>query len=128
MLTQADLAYTGEDMAERFGSREHQTNSRQLSIRNKGRPARVHTDHRVGRVLSLFSNRRNWDFPNPSSADDCSPHLPRLWGEGHTRWEERGWESPNSDKGTLTVVLFDEGTYTVVLFIYTYFVIQTVHT
>ncbi len=37
---------------------------------------------------------------------------PRFWGEGHTRWRERGWESPNSD----------ERTYTVVLFIYTYFV------
>jgi hypothetical protein len=36
------------------------------------------------------------------------------WGEGHTRWRERGWESPNSD----------EGTYTGVLFIYTYFVVQ----
>jgi hypothetical protein len=43
LLTQADLAYTGEDMAERFGSKEPQTYSRQLSIRNKGRPARVHT-------------------------------------------------------------------------------------
>jgi hypothetical protein len=27
-------------------------------------------------------------------------------GEGHTRWRERGWESPNSDEGTYTVVLF----------------------
>jgi hypothetical protein len=35
----------------------------------------------------------------------------RFWGEGHTGWRERGWESPNSD----------EGTYTRVLFIYTYF-------
>ncbi len=37
------------------------------------------------------------------------------WGEGHTRWRERGWESPNSD----------DGTYTVVLFVYTYFVMGT---
>ena len=39
---------------------------------------------------------------------------PHLWfrGEGHTRWRERVWESPNSD----------EGAYTVVVFIYTYFV------
>jgi hypothetical protein len=36
----------------------------------------------------------------------CPP--PRCWGEGHTRWLERGWdwESPNSDEGTYTVVLF----------------------
>jgi hypothetical protein len=37
---------------------------------------------------------------------------PPVLGEGHTRWRERGWESPNSD----------EGTYTVVFFINTYFV------
>ncbi len=43
--------------------------------------------HREGRVLSFFSSR--WDYP---------------WGEGHTRWWERGWESPNSDEGTDTVV------------------------
>ncbi len=66
--------------------------------------------HRVGRVLSFFSSRRNWDSPNPSPAGECVP--PRFWGEVHTRWREKGWESPNSD----------EGTYTVVLFIYTYFV------
>jgi hypothetical protein len=62
-------------------------------------------------VLSFFSSRRNWDSPNPSPAGECAPP-PRFWGEGHTRWRERGWEIPNSV----------EGTYTVVLFIYTYFV------
>jgi len=29
--------------------------------------------HRVGRVLSLFSSRRNWDSPNPSPAGECPP-------------------------------------------------------
>jgi hypothetical protein len=29
------------------------------------------------------------------------PPRPQFWGEGHTRWQERGWESPNSDEGTL---------------------------
>ncbi len=72
-------------------------------------------DHRVGRVLSFFSSRRNWDFPNPSPAGECAPP-PRFWGEGHTRWRERGWESPNSD----------EGMYTVVLFIFMYFVRLTI--
>jgi hypothetical protein len=50
----------------------------------------------------LFSSRRNWDSPNPSPEN-----APSLWfrGKGHTRWRERGWESPNSDEGTSTVVL-----------------------
>ncbi len=71
------------------------------------------TYHRVGRELSLFSSRRNWDSPNPSPAGECAPLPPRFWREGRTRWQEMGQtqESPNSD----------EGTYTVVLFIYTYF-------
>jgi hypothetical protein len=37
-------------------------------------------------------------------------------GEGHTRWKEREWESPKSD----------EGTYTVVLFICMYFVLVSI--
>ncbi len=37
----------------------------------------------------LFSSRRNW--------------TPSTWGEGHTRWRERGWENPNSDERTYTV-------------------------
>jgi hypothetical protein len=43
-------------------------------------------NHRVDRVLSSFSSRRNWDSPTPSLA--C--------GRG-------GWGSPNSDEGTYTV-------------------------
>jgi hypothetical protein len=27
------------------------------------------------------------------------PPPPCFWGEGNTRWRERGWESPNSDTG-----------------------------
>jgi hypothetical protein len=50
----------------------------------------------------LFSSRRNWDSPNPSPAGEFPPPL----------WRERGWESPNSD----------EGTHTVVLYMYMYFV------
>jgi hypothetical protein len=72
----------------------------------RGQP--VWVVHRVGRVLSFFSSRRNWYSPNPSPAGESAPVL----GGGHTRWRVRGWENPNSD----------EGTYTVVLFIYTYFV------
>jgi hypothetical protein len=29
--------------------------------------------HRVGRVPSFFSSRRNWDSPNPSPAGECAP-------------------------------------------------------
>ncbi len=43
------------------------------------------------------------------------PH-PWFWGEGHTRWRERGWESPSSN----------EGTHTLVLFIYMYFLQHTI--
>jgi hypothetical protein len=59
---------------------------------------------RVGIVLSFFSSRRNWDSPNPSPAGECT--LPQFWGEGHTHWRKRGWESPNSDEETYTVKLF----------------------
>ncbi len=30
--------------------------------------------HQVGRVLSFFSNRRNWDSPTPSPAGVCAPY------------------------------------------------------
>ncbi len=63
--------------------------------------------HRVGRVLSFFSSRRNWDSPNPSSAGECAS-LPLVPGERVTLAGERGggWESHNSDERTYTVVLF----------------------
>ncbi len=72
--------------------------------------------HRVGRVLTAFSQVVGiGSLPTPHPQASVAP--PRFWGEGHTRWRERGWESPNSD----------DGTYTVVLFIYTYFVECTLH-
>ncbi len=72
--------------------------------------------------MMLLADRRSW----PQSRQSAKLFLqsselglpqplnppPRFWGEGHTRWRERGWECSNSD----------EGTYTVVLFICTYFV------
>jgi hypothetical protein len=59
--------------------------------------------HRVGRVLSFFSSRRNWDSPTPSPADERAP-LPfgSEAGGGPTRFRQRGWVSPNSE-GTYTV-------------------------
>ncbi len=59
--------------------------------------------HRVGRELSFFSNRRNWDSPmHPSPAGECGP--PTVWFRGgrHTRLRERGWGSPNSGEGLCT--------------------------
>jgi hypothetical protein len=79
-----------------------------MSLISTGSISLDSTFYRVGRVLSFFSSRRNSDSPNPSPAGECAP--PVLGGGG---WRERGWESPN----------FDEGTYTVVLFIYTYFAV-----
>ncbi len=57
-----------------------------------------------GRVLSLFSSRRNWDSPNPSPAGKCAPPPFGSGGSG-TLAGERGWESPSFDEGTNTVVL-----------------------
>ncbi len=58
----------------------------------------------------LFLQSSELGLPQPlTRRRECPPWL---WGEGHTRWRGRSCESPNSD----------EGTYTVVLFIYTYFV------
>jgi hypothetical protein len=65
-------------------------------------------NHGVGRVLSFFSSRLNWDSPNHSPAGKCAP-LPLVpgWGGGGQPFcRERGWESPNTDEGTNTVVLY----------------------
>ncbi len=40
-----------------------------------------HHRHREGRVLSFFSSRGNWDYPNPPPARECAPH-PLVQGEG----------------------------------------------
>jgi hypothetical protein len=53
-----------------------------------GKDEETGQEHRVGRVLSLFSSRRNWDPPTPSPAN--------RWGGG----------GPSSDEGTYTVVLY----------------------
>jgi hypothetical protein len=67
------------------------------------------TQSRQSAKISLQSSELG--LPHPLTRE-CAPPL---WyrGEGHTRWRERGWQSPN----------FDEWTYTVVLYIYVYFVV-----
>jgi hypothetical protein len=61
--------------------------------------------HRVGRVLSFFSSRLNWDSPTPLAAGECAPP-PFGPGGGNTRLRLKGCGSPNSDEGTCTVVLY----------------------
>jgi hypothetical protein len=41
-----------------------------------------HISHRVGRVLSFFSSRRNGDYPNPSPAAECTPPPFPVLGRG----------------------------------------------
>jgi hypothetical protein len=60
----------------------------------------------------LFLQSSEFGLPQPVTRWRVFP--PGSGGGGHTRWRERGGESPN----------FDEGTYTVVLFIYTYFALH----
>jgi hypothetical protein len=51
-------------------------------------------DHRVDRVLSLFSSRPYWDSPTPSPAGERPPPL---WFRGnavHTPSREMGWGVP----------------------------------
>ncbi len=77
----------------------------------------LRTGHRVGRVLSFFSSRRNWDSPNPSSAGEYAPPT-GSGGRGTLAGERRGERVPiQFRRGDIHSV--------VVLFIYrTYFVEQ----
>jgi hypothetical protein len=54
--------------------------------------------HRVGRILSIFSNRQNWNSPTSSPAAECGGGAHLLAGEGVG--------STNSDEGTYTVILY----------------------
>ncbi len=46
-------------------------------------PLRMFRDtHRVGRILSIFSNRQNWNSPTRSPAGECVPPSLRFRGEG----------------------------------------------
>jgi hypothetical protein len=66
--------------------------------------------HRIGRVISFFSSRRNWDSPNPSPAGESATRGSRVRG---TLAGERGvGRLPIPTRGHT-------------LFIYTYFVGST---
>jgi hypothetical protein len=66
--------------------------------------------------LFLKSSELGLPLPLNAKAGVPSPLRFCVEGQGHTRCRERGWESPNSD----------EGTHTVVLFISTYFVVHAI--
>jgi hypothetical protein len=44
--------------------------------------------------------------PPPPCPQACVPPPPLVRGGGHTRWRGKGWESPNSDEGTHSVVFY----------------------
>jgi hypothetical protein len=69
---------------------------------------RVHSANVVATSLEPQSRQSSeLGFPQPLTRRRVCPPSPALVPrEGHTRWRERGWESPNSDEGTYTVVLF----------------------
>ncbi len=48
---------------------------------------------------TVYAPRRNWDSPPTPHPQASVRPPPCFWGEGNTRWRERGWESPNSDEG-----------------------------
>ncbi len=58
-------------------------------------------NHRVERVLGIFSTRPNWDAPSHPQASVSPPLVP---GGNTLAWVE-GVGGPNSDVGTDTVVL-----------------------
>jgi hypothetical protein len=64
-------------------------------------------DHSVGRVLSFFFSRGNWNSPTLLAAGQCAPQPFGTGGED-TLLAGEGLGESN----------FDEGKYTVVLYIY----------
>jgi hypothetical protein len=51
----------------------------------------------------LFSSRRNWDSPNPSTAGECAPPPPLVPGGRATLAGERGVEEAQFRRGKDTV-------------------------
>ena len=58
--------------------------------------SRLSNNHRVGRVPSFLSSRRNWDSPTPSPAGECV--LPSFGSGGIHTHCGRGGGGPNSDR------------------------------
>jgi hypothetical protein len=60
----------------------------------------------------LFHQSSELGLSQPLTRKLVCPPPPFGSGEGHTRWRERGWESPNSNEGTCTVVWYYLNIYT----------------
>ncbi len=61
----------------------------------------VHHDHKV-RTYKEYQSvcpLSELGLPPTPHPQASVPPPPCFWGEGNTRWRERGWESPNSDQG-----------------------------
>ncbi len=60
----------------------------------------------TGRMIN-FSLVVGIGIPPPPHPQECAPPLVGVGGGGeHTRLQERGWGSPNSNERTYTVVLY----------------------
>jgi hypothetical protein len=69
------------------------------SINSYNEPANILT-RRVGRVLSFFSSRWNWDSPNLSPARECAPPPPvGSGGRGTHAGDRGGWGVPILTRG-----------------------------
>jgi hypothetical protein len=74
--------------------------------------------HTVGRVLSFFSSRRNWDSPNLSPAGECAaPPPPGSGGRGTLAGEREGGRvtirTRGYTRGTLYIYVLCDGSGTV---------------
>jgi hypothetical protein len=58
-------------------------------------------EHKVRTYKEYHSVRPSSELALPPTPHPQASVLPPpcFWGEGNTRWRERGWESPNSDEG-----------------------------
>ncbi len=76
--------------------------------------------HRVGRVLSFFSNRRSWGSPNHSTAGECAPP-PGSGGRGTLAGERGVGRVPIPTRGQSGHTLW----YSLYILYRTYFVVYT---
>ncbi len=61
----------------------------------------VRSEHKVRTYKEYHSGCPSSELGLPPTPHPQAsvPPPPCFWGEGNTRWRERGWESPNSDEG-----------------------------
>jgi hypothetical protein len=59
----------------------------------------IHTITKYVHIKSTTCPSSELGLPPTPHLQASVPPPPCFWGEGNTRWRERGWESPNSDEG-----------------------------